>query len=116
MALALGSASVAAAVQGGGPARLSVAGTLAWAMAAVAVLALVMARGHEIRLRASYATQSAWLRMNEADLRANYFGGQVKGRGQFAPEPEAAANSQPEAASDPESEPAEENAEQEPGA
>jgi hypothetical protein len=46
-----------------------------WAAVTLVANILVCARGHEKRLRGSYASQNTWLQLNEAEVRHKYFGG-----------------------------------------
>lgn len=46
---------------------------LGWATTELLVLGLIISRGHEKRLKGTYASQAAWLRLNRSRLELEYF-------------------------------------------
>jgi hypothetical protein len=53
--------------------RLTLVQERGWYAAALLALILVVARGHEKRLRGAYATQNTWLKLNRSDMIIKYF-------------------------------------------
>jgi hypothetical protein len=53
--------------------RLSPGAEACWSLGALIALVLIVARGHERRLRGSYSSQNSWLTENKAAMRKKYF-------------------------------------------